>query len=428
MNVKQQIECDLLVIGSGFAGMAAAGRASTLGLKTVQTGSSSSFFLASGLIDLLGVWPLEKQQILKMPETGVKLLKDDLPGHPYSKLAYTDLLESLAFIKGFLSDAGLKYQSEKQMNQFVLTAAGSFKPSFLIPKTFVNGCTKNLNHKRVLFVDFKGLKGYSARQVANVSHWICPDAISMTIEIPEHSGDLTPVALANLFESDQFINLITKIIQPRIKEVDLVGFPAVCGVYDSLAILTQIEELIGRPCFEIPGMPPSIPGVRLKNAFEKQLSKQDVMVLNNARVKFNSFKDQAFFMTAVNQTMETPIKAKGVILATGRFQGDGLHAKRGLIQETIFDLPVHQPQQREQWYDRDFFNPKGHAVNQAGIETTLAFQPMDKTGNPRFEHLYAAGSILAHNDWARLKSGAGVSCVSAVTAVNCFYDAFKGGQ
>jgi glycerol-3-phosphate dehydrogenase subunit B len=428
MNNQQPIKCDLLVIGRGFAGMAAAAKSSAIGLKTVQAGSSSSFFLSSGLIDVLGVYPVNKARILQAPEAGLAKIRIDNPDHPYAKISDEKILESLTFLDNFLNDAGLSYQTKNRKNSFVLTAAGTFKPSFMVPKTFSNGCVKNLKGKRVLFVDFKGLKGCSARQLANVVHKVCPISSSLTIEVPTHSGDLTPMALANLFEDEPFLKMIAKNIQSKMDDVDLVGFPATCGIHDSFKIVEQLEKLIECPCFEIPGLPPSIPGLRLKNAFEKKLSQQDVIVLNKAKIRFDSYKDRTFFMTAVNQNMTSSIQAKGVILATGRFQGDGLHASRGVISETVFNLPVFQPEQRNQWCDLNFFNPDGHAINQAGIETNERFQPIDKKNNPLYEHLYAAGSILAHNDWVRLKSGSGVSCASAVTAVEHLHDAIKGGE
>ncbi|MCF6249009.1 MAG: glycerol-3-phosphate dehydrogenase subunit GlpB [Desulfobacula sp.] len=428
MNNQEQINCDLLVIGRGFAGMVAVDRASALGLKTVQAGSSSSLFLDSGLIDLLGVYPVNKLRIVKDPEVSLAMLKTDIPDHPYSKISNKKLFESLYFLFDSLNDADLAYEYQKGENFFILTAAGTFKPSFMVPKTCLNGCAKNLNNKRVLFVDFKGLKGYSARQISNVVHKLCPRSSALTIEVPGRSGDMTPMMLAGLFEDDQFLAMITKIIRSKIDNIDLVGFPAMCGINNSLEIVEQIEKMIGCACFEIPGLPPSIPGLRFKNAFEKKMSQNNVTVLNKAKMRFDSFKDHTFFMTAVNRNMNTSIQAKGVILATGRFQGGGLHAKRGLIQESIFHLPVYQPERRNQWYDLNFFHPDGHAVNQAGIETNEMFQPVDKKNIPEYDNLYAAGSILACNDWVRLKSGSGVSCVSAVTAVDHFYARLKGGQ
>jgi len=425
MNNQEQIKCDLLVIGRGFAGMAAAAKASALGLKTVQAGSSSSFFLSSGLIDVLGVYPVKEAKILQKPDDGLMEMRADYPNHPYAKITDEKILESLWFLEDFLSDAGLSYQIKNNRNSFILTSAGTFKPSFMVPKTILKGCAKNLKGKRVLFVDFKGLKGYSARQVANVAHKVCPKSSFLTIEVAEHSGDLTPVALANLFENDSFLRMIAKKVQPQMDHFNLVGFPAMCGIHDSSKIVGKLEKLIQRPCFEIPGLPPSIPGLRLKNAFEKKLSQQNVIVLNKAKISFDSFKDDTFYMTAANQNMTTSIQAKGVILATGRFQGEGLHAGRESIEETVFGLQVSQPEKRSQWCGVNFFNPDGHRVNQAGIETNDMFQPIDEKKHPKYKHLYAVGSILAHNDWPRLKSGSGVSCVSAVTAVNHFYKTIK---
>ena len=53
------------------------------------------------------------------------------------------------------------------------------------------------------------------------------------------------------------------------------------------------------------------------------------------------------------------------------------------------------------------------------------FRPVDTDGSIIHKNLYAAGAILAHNDWARLKSGSGVSALSAFTAVNDFYNSHR---
>ncbi len=433
MKDKQNITCDLLIIGAGFAGMVAAARASSLGLNTVQVGNSSNLFLVSGLFDFLGVYPIASGQVLGSPRAGFEKLRNDSPFHPYSKTGFKKVLESFDFLKSFLSSAGLDYQSN-QDNYSVLTAAGTFKPSFMVPKTFSKGCDINQGAKRLLLVDFKGLREFSAKQIANVIQDTCSQApisgsiSTLTIEIPEISGTLNPIQMANLFEDDQFLNYLSKKIMPFSKKTDLVGLPAVCGLNNSFATMEKLEEMTGLDCFEIPGMPPSLPGLRLKNAFEKQLVHNQVTFLNNSKIQSHGIQNDQFVLNAATQNMDTQITTKGVILASGRFQGGGLHAKREAITETIFNLLVCQPEKRNQWYHLNFFNPKGHAINQAGIETDHTFRPVNKDKTPVFNRLYAAGSILAHNDWVRLKSGSGVSCVSAFTAVNAFYNSVFGGD
>ena len=409
--------------------MIAAAKASTLGMKTVQAGSSSSFFLHSGLIDMLGVYPIEKQQVLTYPETGIDQIKTDLPQHPYSRLSYSKIVDSMSFVASFLDAAGLKYQNDDKANQSVLTAAGTFKPSFLIPKTMTGSGKASLKDKHVLFVDFKGLKGFSARQIAEMLAPVCKNVSAVTIDIPDHSGQLTPSHLAGLFEMESFMALVTDTLIKRLPGSDgIIGFPAVCGLKQSDAVLQSLEKKSGCRCFEIPGLPPSIPGIRLRDAFDSQLSKNNVQVLNNTQILFNSHNEHFFNMTAMHQNIHTSIQAKGLILTSGRFQGGGLFAERGKIRETVFNLPVYQPGQRNQWYDLNFFNPSGHAINRAGVETNRRFQPVDENGSPVFDRLYAAGSILAHNDWMRLKSGSGVSCASAVWAVNYLHQQLSGAH
>ncbi|MBU0462270.1 MAG: FAD-binding protein, partial [Proteobacteria bacterium] len=230
-----------------------------------------------------------------------------------------------------------------------------------------------------------------------------------------------PVHLAKSFEKKEFIQRLADKILGFSGKADIIGLPAICGIHNSLDIVKSLEKKIGMDVFEIPGMPPSIPGLRLKNAFEKKLSGLDASFLSNAKIAFHAMEKDHFILKAINDNFETRIKARGVILATGRFPGGGLFARRDIILETVFDLPVFQPKTRDLWHQLNFFDPKGHQINQTGLETDDMFRPLDKTGNPAFENLYAAGSIIAHNDWARLKSGAGVSCVSAYTAVNSFY-------
>jgi glycerol-3-phosphate dehydrogenase subunit B len=405
-----------MVIGAGFAGMVAAARAATLGLKTVQAGSSSSLYFASGLFDLLGVYA---GNTLEDPRTGLALLQDDDPGHPYAKTDSGTLFESFDFLKTFLKSAGLNYHQPNGRNMSVLTSAGTFKPTYMIPETFYHCRHLEQHPRRLLLIDFKGLREFSAKQIQAVLKKKQSEIFTLTMAVPGITGVVHPMVLAKSFENSSFLDELVKKIKPFAGKVDLVGMPAVCGMDHSLEIMNRLKNMTGLDFFEIPGMPPSIPGLRLKHAFEKSLS--DITFLSNTRVNFAGFNGPEFIFTANTPPSETRIEAKGVILATGRFPGGGLHALRNSIRETIFNLPLSQPENRSQWHHMQFFEKKGHLINRAGIETDNRYRPVDQNKKPIFENLYAAGSILAHNDWVRLKSGSGVSCLTAYSAVNDFY-------
>jgi glycerol-3-phosphate dehydrogenase subunit B len=113
------------------------------------------------------------------------------------------------------------------------------------------------------------------------------------------------------------------------------------------------------------------------------------------------------------------------ILASGRFLGKGLHADRKHIHETIFDLPVTQPPDRTLWHRKDFLDSRGHPINRAGLEIDDSFRPLDSSGHPAFKLLFAAGSILAHQDWMRMKCGSGLALATGFAAVQSFVRLFK---
>jgi glycerol-3-phosphate dehydrogenase subunit B len=106
-----------------------------------------------------------------------------------------------------------------------------------------------------------------------------------------------------------------------------------------------------------------------------------------------------------------------VILASGRFLGRGLRAERTRIIETVFGLPVYQASDRASWHREELLDPKGHPIHRAGVEIDDCFRPLADHGGPAYDRLFAAGSILAHQDWIREKCGSGLAVASARAAV-----------
>jgi glycerol-3-phosphate dehydrogenase subunit B len=142
-------------------------------------------------------------------------------------------------------------------------------------------------------------------------------------------------------------------------------------------------------------------------------------LISHQQVLHARHERRGFFVLDIGDTEKRfSIHTRGVVLATGRFVGQGLHADRFGIRETIFNLPVCQPESRTHWHSKDFLDPKGHPINRAGLEIDDYFRPLDKTGKCAFTTLFAAGSILAHQDWIRMKCGSGLAIASAYAAVN----------
>lgn len=420
--------CDLLVVGAGLAGLTAAARAASLGLSTIVAGSSSAFAFYSGLLDVLGCWPPGGAESFDAPEDGLAALLDAIPDHVYAKAgrAAEDGLdriwESFEFVSGLLNGQGLAYVLPDRRNIPVITAMGTIKRSFLVPRSMTldgGSVPERLVRKEIspVIAGVKGLAGFSAAQVTGA----LGQGVPVQVNFPGISGPVPPQVLAARMEGEKTLSAWVDQVRPRMKGADACGVPAVLGLGDHQAVWDSVSGALGCPVFEIPCAPPSIPGMRLKLAFDAYLRQAGATVLSNTRISEPVFDGDRFVLTAGVEPWGRKIMARGVILATGRFFGGGLHARRERIVEPLFHLDVAQPVRRGLWHQTRFLAPEGHGINQAGIETDGRFRPIDERGRPVYRRLYAVGGILARNDWARLKSGAGVAMASAVSAVDAFF-------
>jgi glycerol-3-phosphate dehydrogenase subunit B len=88
------------------------------------------------------------------------------------------------------------------------------------------------------------------------------------------------------------------------------------------------------------------------------------------------------------------------------------------VRESLLDLPVYQPGDRSLWHRRDFLHPAGHPLNLAGLRVDNRFRPADAVGKAVYPAVFAAGSVLAHQDWIRQKCGSGLAIATAYGAVD----------
>ena len=417
------IKCDLTVIGAGMAGMAATLFAVNRGISVAQVGSTSEIGFASGLFDLFGVHPVSEGNRWDDPWAGIEALVQDIPQHPYARLSTEEIEAALEELLSFLEGAGLPYTRHSNRNVRIVTHLGTVKTTYCTPRTMWRGVEAVEKKQSCLIVDFTGLKGFSARLIAHMLQDDWPGLRTARISFPGtgRMDEVLPEHMANALVILQNREKLAQVIRPHVKDAQIVGMPAILGLYQSPKVASDLAELIGVPVFEISTMPPSIPGLRLKEAFERGLREKRPYYFSQKSVLEAQQEAGGEFEIAIGSAKgEQTVLSKGVILATGRFIGGGLIADRRHIRETIFDLPVHQPEKREQWHREDFFDLRGHLVNYAGLEIDDHFRPLDKNGQPASKTLFAAGSILAHQDWKRMKCGVGLAVATAFGAVEAF--------
>ena len=428
MSESKTIKFDVCIIGTGMAGMASALFAANRGLSTVQVGSAGAIMFASGFLDLLGAHPIEERRLWNNPWDGIAALCKDIPNHPYARIKEQDIRAAFDEFLSFLQDAGLPYQRRHERNCQVITSLGTLKNTYCVPLTMWNGVEALERKKPCLLIDIRGFKGFSARQMAAALKDVWPDLRTARISFPdtEHMSEVYSEQMARALDSPQNREKLIEAVKPHVKNAQAVGMPAIFGMYRTNEVIADLNEGFGAPVFEIPTLPPSVSGVRLKEAFEEWIPNKGVRLLAQEQVlRVHHGTDGYFTLEMGEDSTERTIRARGVILASGRFLGKGLHADRKHIRETIFDLPVTQPPDRTLWHRKDFLDSRGHPINSAGLEIDDSFRPLASSGRPAFQTLFAAGSILAHQDWMRMKCGSGLAIATAFAATESFVRFYK---
>ena len=423
MESCQHIETDLFIIGSGMAGMSAALFAANRKINSVLAGGAGGFEYSSGLLDLWGMSLTQRERVTKKPWDMISKIYDLMSLHPYAKIKEDTLKQAFSELILSLKNQGLAYTGYDALNSMVMTPFGTLRPTYRLPVTMGSNVEAFKKKEPCLILDFKGLREFSAVFFKEMMKKNWPGMRTQCLDFPGtqlRSEVFTPF-LARSMETGQTQEKFLKLVKPLLKGETYLGLPAILGVQSSEKILNTLEKELRIKIFEIPTSPVSVPGIRLKETLMKALVGSSVTLLQNQRVtKVLKASNKGFECRLGSNISPAIVHAKAVLLATGRFLGKGLYADQKKIYESVFDLPVCQPKTREEWHRPDFFNPNGHRINQAGIETDEFFRPVTKKKKPIFKRLFASGSILAHQDWMRSKCGAGLSIGTSFHAIQSY--------
>jgi glycerol-3-phosphate dehydrogenase subunit B len=397
---------DIIIIGMGLSGLMAAKTAAEAGQKILIVGKGmGSLSLFSNTIDVLGELP----KTMTM-ENGLSQWIKDHPEHPYSKVGRERIAEA---ISSFLSlfPPPYSFQTVGEGNCFIPTGAGTLRPTYLLPITMVAGTS--LKEGDGLIVGFKGFKDFYADYVSNQLN-----CRGVTLFLSEaFNQEITATALARLIERESIRETIGRKIKEKLNGETHVGFPALLGIRNPFMVKKELEEIINGEVFEIPILPPSIPGTRIFNRFKEWLIQRGVtFLLGNSISKAILKGNRCEGVHVLNPPVSNLYSADCYILAAGRFAGGGLVADEEKIFEPIFNLPVAQPKSREDWFRKSFLGDPPHPVHQAGILTDSSFRAIDGMGEVLLENLWVAGSILAHHHWIDEKSREGIEIATGYMA------------
>ncbi len=426
---------DVAVIGCGLAGLSAARQCVAHGLRTVLLAHTpGSLPYTSGALDLLGVYPTETKRFRSNPWEALSELIDREPTHPYARVGLRGVRAAIHDLEEYLADSPLQYRHRPNENMAIITAAGTVKPSYMLPGSLASNSLAFESRRPTLIVAIEGFPNFSSEQVVDNLRDRWPGLRATRIDLGQlQDKPRRPMAnqLADELEKPDFRARLAELLRPSLGQAKFLGFPAILG-HDGVAeVCRDLSARLDVEVFEIPLISPSLPGQRLQQLMEHDLRAAGVTWLQGAPVtRLEKHPDGGLQLFRKGKVADTIYRADHVVLATGRFVGGGLEARRDAgVCETLLGVKIEATVSRDDWHMSTFLGGPGHLINRLGLSVDQSLRPLKPDGHPILPGLVAAGGLLEGHDWVREKSGAGISVATGYAAVHAIVSSRnKGGR
>lgn len=410
---------DVIVIGAGFAGLMGAAALCDRGLRPlILTRGNGTTHWSHGCIDLFGYGHGRANEPIEAPMAAIGDLVASTPAHPYALAGLDQLRAACERFRQIMADAGYPFVGSLDRNVMVPTAAGALRPTALLPITMA-AADMRLGGE-LLVVGFQELRDFFPPMIAANLRAQGYSARSAYLKMPPNQGrlDYFPTVLARLFDDPAFRADVGAQVRALRSGATRVAFPAVLGFDRPLEVLRDLQARCGAQVFEIPMLPPSVPGIRIWERMKHAL------VAMGARVEIGSEVVRGEAETGESKlrhiwskapARERQHRARAFLLATGGILGGGLVADEGgVVRETALGLPVAAPPDQAMWFDAEFDGE--HRLFRAGVRVDARFRPCDEAGQVVYSNVTVAGASLAGADAIEERSLEGIALATGWAA------------
>lgn len=401
----------IIIIGGGLAGLFASIVAADRGAKVTNVFKGrGGLSLSHGCIDILD---------RSAPSRSLARLPDH---HPYKLVGKANLKDSVSKFRDLMLHAGYPFVGKLSKSMSFLTALGSIKRTSFAPSGIARG---DLNAGgSIVLGQFSGFRDFYPRMIhkrASKTGVKIAKVIDLPLLEPPDRRDAYSIDYALLFEDSGWREEIIRMWRPLLPGVRRLGLPAVLGVLNHCVIHEELEDSLGIEIFEIPTLPPSVPGLRIERILLRQSQALGVKLIEGAGVigridgRSRGKRVAGVVLHSTGRTIQ--LDSDAVLLATGGILNGGLVAQQDhRIRESVFDLPVLHPTNRSDWVGLSLFHRQAYAST--GIFVNSRMQPLGLDEKPMFKNLYAAGGLLAGSDRSLEGSRQGIDLATAYCAVN----------
>jgi glycerol-3-phosphate dehydrogenase subunit B len=383
---------DAIVVGIGLAGLTAATRLAESGARVLVLAKGiGATHLSPCTIDVLGYAP----ERVERPREALARIASE---HPYGLVGVDGVAAAIEWFKAHVPG----YTGGVDENLLLPTAVGALRPTAVVPESMAAGDLRSAGGE-VLVVGFRALKDFHAPLLAdNLRRGGIAARAVVLDHVPEGRVDVNSLGFARAFDGAGFRASVAAAVDAG--TADRVAFPAVLGIADARGAWTDMQQRLGRPVFEVPTLPPSVPGMRVFATLRDALRRAGGrVILNTVVVGAERSGDRVEALRARVGLREQAYGADHVVLATGGFAAGGLELDSyWQAHEAALGLPVTGvPGPGEERFRPAYFDEQPMA--RAGIAVDRELRPAG------VENVAVVGASLAGAAPWREKSGDGIS-------------------
>ncbi len=338
--MRGELHFDAVVIGAGTAGLTAATRLAEGGARVcVVAKGVGSTHLAPGTIDVLGYAP----ERVEDTEQALSDLIGARADHPYALIGAEAVGAALQWFSEQVADGpqrGYRYVGGLERNHLLPTAVGAVRPSALAPETMCEGDVRS--GEPIAVVGTRVLRDFHAALCAANLDSAGIAARSVELELELDRADANALGLSRRFDDAEWRAAFAASLAPMLRADERVGLPAVLGLRDPHGAWADLQRRLGRPVFEIPTLPPSVPGMRLFEVLRAALRRAGGrLVLGSEVIGADRAGGRIEAVRAHAAGHDVRYHASWVVLATGGFTSGAIELGSDWIaRDTVLGLPL----------------------------------------------------------------------------------------
>ncbi len=308
------------------------------------------------------------------------------------------------------------------MDGLQLMPMGSFRPASLTLEDVTVFPDEHAAEK-ALIVNFTGFHDFYSTFIAEALEKAGATCRIRFVRLPEMEhlrlspSEMRSVNIARAM--DEHWEKVVGDIRILHKDEDLIILPQVFGLRDA-AVLDKIRTALPARVAFVGTMPPSVPGIRTQMLLKRRFEVLGGTFLMGDEVTSAALHEGVVSSITTRNLDTARIFADHFILSSGGYFSKGLVTTPTLVVEPLFGLDIAYPENRNDWYDADFFAHQPYM--DFGVKTDAELHAI-KDGQP-IQNLFAIGSVLGNTRKEDFGTAAGMAIRTAFAAA----DTIKGGN